>query len=157
MIFRTLFAATALVLAAGPVLAQAPERAPTGGRSTDLTPGHTPRPANSIQGKYETRHQYDLDHDGKVSLAEAKSAAAFEFDRLDKDRDGTLDREELGDRVGDADMAAVDGDHDGTLSKAEYLALVQVRFRAVQPDLKAQVAPKQMSSGAGRALRQLLP
>lgn len=38
----------------------------------------------------------DMDHDGKVTLAEAKAAALARFDRLDTDHDGTISPEERG-------------------------------------------------------------
>jgi len=36
----------------------------------------------------------DLDHDGRVALAEANRAAFERFDRVDSDRDGTISLEE---------------------------------------------------------------
>jgi Ca2+-binding EF-hand superfamily protein len=72
----------------------------------------------------------DPDRDGTVDLNEAKAAASALFDRLDRDRDGTLDRRELRGRLSAKELAAADPDHDGTLTKAEYLAVVDKRFTA---------------------------
>ena len=56
------------------------------------------------------------------------------FDKLDRDHDGTLDRRELGGRLSAAEFAAADPDEDGTLSKDEYLKVVETRFKAANPD-----------------------
>ena len=72
----------------------------------------------------------DTDHDSTVDLAEAKKAATETFNKLDADKDGTLDLKELGGRVSRKELAAADGDHDKTLDKDEYLALVEQRFKA---------------------------
>jgi len=68
--------------------------------------------------------RFDSDHDNTVDLAEAKKAASDTFTRLDADKDGTLDLKELGGRLSRKEFAAADGDHDKTLDKDEYLALV---------------------------------
>src|SRR5436305_5800244 len=66
----------------------------------------------------------DTDSDGTVDLAEAKKAASALFDRLDHDRDGTLDKRELAGRLSNKELAAADPDRDRTLTKDEYLAVV---------------------------------
>ena len=139
---RTLLAAAALALVASPVLAQAD------------------KPANSIQGQYDASNdpgRFDLDHDGTLSLAEAKSAAAYEFNKLEADHDGTLTRQELGNRVTEAELKQVDPDNDGTLDKAEYLKLVEQRFdkAAGGPDKTIKTADLS-SSKAGKQLLQLM-
>ncbi|MBV9749362.1 MAG: hypothetical protein JO157_11155 [Acetobacteraceae bacterium] len=139
---RTVLAAAALALAASPALAQGD------------------KPANSIQGQYDASRdpgRFDLDHDGTLDLAEAKSAAAYEFNKLDTDHDGTLSRRELGGRVGGVAFKRVNLDKDHTLDKAEYLKLVEQRFDAAGggPDktIKIEDLP---SSGAGKRLLQLM-
>ena len=72
----------------------------------------------------------DTDADGTVDLAEAKKAAETLFDKLDHDHDGTLDAKELRRRLTKGDLTAADLDKDGTLSKDEYLAVVEKRFKA---------------------------
>ena len=76
----------------------------------------------------------DTDHDGTVDLAEAKAAASTLFDKLERDKDGTLDKHELARRLSAKELAAADPDHDGTLTKDEYLAVVAQRFGAADPD-----------------------
>src|SRR5262245_6102140 len=72
----------------------------------------------------------DTDNDQTVDLQEAKKAASAVFDRLDRDRDGTLDLRELRGRLTARELKAADPDNDRTLTKDEYLAVVEKRFRA---------------------------
>jgi Ca2+-binding EF-hand superfamily protein len=98
----------------------------------------------------------DTDHDGTVDLAEAKSAASALFDRLERDKDGTLDKHELARRLSTKELAAADPDHDGTLTKDEYLNVVTQRFNAADPDHDGTLDAKELRSAAGRALLRLL-
>jgi Ca2+-binding EF-hand superfamily protein len=98
----------------------------------------------------------DTDNDGTVDLAEAKTAASALFDRLEHDKDGTLDKHELSGRLSAKELAAADPDHDGTLTKEEYLAVVEQRFSAADPDHDGTLDAKELKSGAGRALLRLL-
>jgi hypothetical protein len=54
------------------------------------------------------------------------------------------------------ELAAADPDHDGTLTKDEYLALVEQRFKAADPDNDGTLDAKELNSPAGRALLKLL-
>ena len=100
----------------------------------------------------------DPDNDGSLDLAEAKKAAGAVFDRLnkDKDKDATLDRKELKGRLTAKDIAAADPDKDKSLDKAEYLAVVEARFKAANGDKDSTIECKELSTKAGRALLQLL-
>jgi hypothetical protein len=53
-------------------------------------------------------------------------------------------------------LAAADPDHDGTLTKDEYLALVEQRFSAADPDHDGTLDAKEVNSRAGQALLRLL-
>ena len=99
---------------------------------------------------------FDTDHDGTVDLNEAKEAASALFDKMDTDKDGTLDSKELKGRVTDKELKAADPDNDGTLSKDEYLALVETRFKAADPDNDGTVSAAEFKTHAGRSLIQLL-
>ena len=98
----------------------------------------------------------DTDNDGTVDLAEAKAAASALFDRLEHDKDGTLDKHELSGRLSAKELAAADPDHDGTLTKEEYLAVVEQRFGAADPDHDGTLDAKELKSAAGRNLLRLL-
>ena len=98
----------------------------------------------------------DTDNDGTVDLAEAKKAASALFDKLERDKDGTLDKRELARRLSAKELAAADPDHDGTLTKDEYLAVVEQRFSAADPDHDGTMDAKELNTAAGRALLRLL-
>jgi Ca2+-binding EF-hand superfamily protein len=98
----------------------------------------------------------DTDNDGTVDLEEAKKAASALFDKLEHDKDGTLDKHELARRLSAKELAAADPDHDGTLTKDEYLALVEQRFKAADPDNDGTLDAKELNSAAGKALLRLL-
>ena len=100
--------------------------------------------------------QFDTDNDGTVDLAEAKKAAGATFDRLDTDKDGTLTLKELQGRLSRKEFAAGDPDHDKTLSKDEYLAVVEQRFKAADPDNDGTISEAEFNTRTGQALRRLL-
>ena len=100
--------------------------------------------------------RFDTDNDGTVDLAEAKKAASELFDKLDRDRNVTLDKRELSRRLSAKELAAADPDHDGTLTKDEYLAVVEQRFRAADADHDGKLDAKEFHSRAGLALARLL-
>jgi Ca2+-binding EF-hand superfamily protein len=100
--------------------------------------------------------RFDVDNDGTVDLDEAKKAAGALFDKLDTDKDGTVDFKELKGRLAHKEFAAADPDNDGTLSKDEYLAVVEKRFKAADPDNDGTVSATEFETAAGRSLGQLL-
>jgi Ca2+-binding EF-hand superfamily protein len=99
---------------------------------------------------------FDTDKDGTVDLDEAKKAAGAVFDKLDTDKDGTLDFKELKGRVSHKEFTEADPDNDGTLSKDEYLALVEKRFKAADPDNDGTVSAAEFKTHAGQSLGKLL-
>jgi Ca2+-binding EF-hand superfamily protein len=54
------------------------------------------------------------------------------------------------------EFATADPDKDGTLTKDEYLAVVEQRFKAADPDNDGTLDAKKLSTRAGRALLRLL-
>src|ERR1700712_6083744 len=99
---------------------------------------------------------FDTDSDGTLDLAEVKKAASALFAKLDRDHDGTLDRRELAGRLTAKELAAADPDHDGTLTQEEYLAIVEQRFNAANPEKEGTLDAKELNSPAGKALLRLL-
>ena len=100
--------------------------------------------------------QFDTDHDGTVDLAEAKKAGSDMFDKLDVDHDGTLTFKELHGRMSRKEFAAADPDKDGTLTKEEYLAVVEQRFKAADKDHDGTLSNWEFQTPKGRALVRLL-
>ena len=98
----------------------------------------------------------DTDHDGTVSLDEAKKAADAKFDKLDRDHDGTLTRGELRGRLSAKEFTAADIDKDGTISKDEYLTVVEELFKAADPDNDGTLTRQELKTKAGRQLLRLL-
>jgi Ca2+-binding EF-hand superfamily protein len=78
------------------------------------------------------------------------------FDKLDKDGDATLDRKETGARIGGKEFKQADPDNDGTLTKDEYLGLVEKLFEAADADKDGTLTAKDLKSKAGRALLRLI-
>jgi len=100
--------------------------------------------------------RFDTDHDNTVDMAEAKKAASGLFDRLDTDKEGTLSLKELKGRLSSGDFSAADPDKDKTLTKDEYLAVVEQRFKAADADGDGTVSVEEFRTPAGRALARLL-
>jgi Ca2+-binding EF-hand superfamily protein len=98
----------------------------------------------------------DKDNDGTVDLAEAKDGAASVFDKLDKDSDATLDPKEIGSRLSEKEFKEADTDHDGTLTKDEYLAFVEKRFAAADADGDGTIDAKELHSNTGGTLLRLI-
>jgi len=98
----------------------------------------------------------DADKDGTVSGAEARQAASALFHRFDTDKDGTLDENELRGRLTGEELQASDPDHDGTLSKDEYLAQVEQRFKAADANHDEKLKIDEFTSAPGAALVKLI-
>jgi len=110
----------------------------------------------ALAQKAGTGARFDTDNDSTVDLAEAKKAAADLFDKLDIDKDGTLSTKELHGRLSGENFAAADPDKDKTLTKEEYLALVEQRFKSADADNDGTVSAAEFRTPAGRALARLL-
>jgi Ca2+-binding EF-hand superfamily protein len=57
-----------------------------------------------------------------------------------------LDRKKVGSRIGRNEFSAVDPDHDGTLTKDEYLALVEKLFKRADTDGDGTLDAKELHS-----------
>jgi Ca2+-binding EF-hand superfamily protein len=113
-------------------------------------------PAYAKKDPAATVKLFDTDSDGSIDLAEAKKAAGALFDKLETDKDGTITAKELQGRLSKVDLAAGDPDKDGTLTKDEYLAIVETRFKAADPDNDGKVDAKEIGTTAGAALVRLM-
>jgi Ca2+-binding EF-hand superfamily protein len=70
--------------------------------------------------------------------------------------DGTLTGRELRGRLSAREFAAADADKDGTISKDEYLAVVEQRFKAADTDNDGTLTRRELRTKAGRQLLLLL-
>jgi Ca2+-binding EF-hand superfamily protein len=100
--------------------------------------------------------KYDKDSDQTLDWAEVQAAASARFDRLNKDTDATLDTQEVKGIIGEAAFKAADTDHDGTLSKAEYLALVKKLFKQADADHDGTLDAQELGSKTGHKLKLLI-
>jgi Ca2+-binding EF-hand superfamily protein len=107
-------------------------------------------PATDVVSKYDT------DKDKTLSLDEVKSAAAAHFDKLNKDGDSTLETNEVKGVIGPKAFQQADTDHDGTLSKSEYLALVEKLFKKADTDHDGKLTAAELQSKSGQALQRLI-
>ena len=98
----------------------------------------------------------DTDQDGSIDLAEAQKAAGLVFDKIERDKDKTVDAKEAKGRLSKKELLAGDPDNDGTLTKDEYLAIVAKRFAVADPDGDGKLNCKELGSAAGAALLKLL-
>jgi hypothetical protein len=94
--------------------------------------------------------------DERLTLPEVKLAAAARFDKLDRDGNGALDPAEVEGRISKAQFKAADTDHDGTLNKDEYLALVERLFNRADVHHDGALTVAELRSKSARALQLLI-
>ena len=141
------------LLQAGEALAQANPAlgAATPAQGTPDMPRRRPEEAQA-----DPMLAFDVNKDGKLQLAEVKSAAAARYDELNPDLDDKMDEKEAGAVLKGAEFRQADGDGDGTINKAEYLAYVERMFLLANPDKDGTLERKELDTEAGRALMRLL-
>lgn len=139
----------ALLAALGAALGAAlPQPAPA--QAPDL-PARRPEEAQA-----DPMLAFDIDKNGVLSLAEVKSAAAARFDELNPDQDDSLDEKEAAPALKDQAFRQADGNGDGKISKAEYLAYVERMFLLANPDKDGTLDRAELGGDAGQALMRLL-
>ena len=108
------------------------------------------------EAQADTMQAFDINKNGKLELAEIKSAAAARFDELNPDQDDGLEAREATPVLQGAAFREVDTDGNGMVSKAEYLAYVERMFEAANPDKDGSLERAELGTKAGRALLLLL-
>jgi hypothetical protein len=101
-------------------------------------------------------HSARADSGETLDLAEVRAAASAQFDKLDKNADGTLDANEARSVMGKKEFKSADRDGDGTLTKDEYLALVEKLFRSADVDKDGTLSVDELRSASALALKPLL-
>jgi len=99
---------------------------------------------------------FDVNKNGKLELAEVKSAAAARFDELNPDQDDSLDEREAAAVLPGEAFRQADTNKDGKVSKAEYLAYVEQMFNAANPDKDGALERAELEGKAGQALMHML-
>lgn len=122
-----------------------------------------PAPGNADQPKRRPEEAqadplraFDINKDGKLDAAEAKSAAAARFDELNPDGDDSLDEREATPVLSGDAFRQADTNKDGKVNKAEYLAYVERMFDRANPDNDGTLDRAELDNEAGRALLHLL-
>lgn len=129
----------------------APMTAP---RSMAAAPTPRARPAEQ---RMDTMRTSDLDKDGTLSLAEAKSAAAKHYDKMDPDRDDSMTLQESRRHKGmGAAFRDADADGDGKVTKAEWLAMVERRFQAADTDHGGVLDRAELRTKPGKVVARLM-
>jgi hypothetical protein len=98
----------------------------------------------------------DTNRNHIVEEAEAQAAGRRLFDRLDKDRDGRLQANELNGRLGAPVMKAADPDADGGLNTQEYASLLTARYKSANENADGTLDSDELASLAGRLLLVML-
>lgn len=148
-------AAAATTAAPPPAAAQTqPEAGAPARGGTELSPAERRRPQ---ERQRDLMRAFDLDRNGTLGLAEAKSAAAKRYDDFNPDLDDALDRQEATrHKLAAATFRAADTDRNGAVNKAEWLALVERRFQAADPDNDGTLDRAELRSDKGKALARFL-
>lgn len=113
------------------------------------------------QSATDAMKKIDRSGDGLMNATEAKQAAAAVIVQIDADHNGVLTNEELGGRVIVVDKLSPVGKFmhwktEGTLTKQEYLDLVEGRFKPATPDDDGTLDAKELETEEGLALLKLL-
>jgi len=135
---RKLFLAAAFAGTMTGAAALASQAAPTG----QDAPGGPGRGAGIMM-------RADTNGDGKISQAEFTAMMDQRFARLDKNGDGFITADELGDMAGrgpGGGVMAADADHDGKVSHAEYNAQAAARFARFDANHDGQITPDEMNA-----------
>jgi Ca2+-binding EF-hand superfamily protein len=113
----------------------------------------------------------DADNDGKVTLAEFQAGRGVQMmARLDADKDGKLSKDEFaalrkakakaedaagsarrGGKMADRMWSKVDADNDGFVSKAELDGFLATRFKRMDADNDGALTMAELKTGAGKA------
>lgn len=99
------------------------------------------------------RWNADTNGDGKVTLDEALAAAKARFDKRDKNKDGVLTKDELGER-GQRLFAKADTNNDGKITAAERDAAVRAMFAAKDANKDGVLTKDEYKRGHGKKHKQ---
>ena len=146
------------LLGAAVSLAAVPARAQTGGPAR--SPGSAAEPGaggrRAEERQADPLRAFDIEKDGRLDVAEGKSAAAARFDELNPASDDKLDPRAAAPALDAQAFGLADANGDGLVNKAEYLAHVERLFREADADRDEALVRAELDSERGRALLRLL-
>src|SRR6202162_1848222 len=99
--------------------------------------------------------QWDIDHEGTLSVDEIKKAAIARFDELDRNHKGRLSRNQLAGFLTFRQFRKADKDKDGTLDQDEFLSVIVQLFQAADKDHDGTLDKKELGTSTGSALLKL--
>ena len=143
--------ATGVLTAPPTASAQSTSAQPTPAQGTPDLPKRRPEEAQA-----DPMQAFDVNKNGKLELAEVKSAAAARFDELNPDQDDSLDPQEAAPVLQGQAFRDASTDGSGKVNKAQYLAYVERMFNAANPDKDGALERAELESPAGQALMRLL-
>ena len=94
----------------------------------------------------------DTNGDGTISRAEYVAQSEARFARMDKNGDGFITADEMGGKGGRGGgrLMAADTDHDGKISRAEFMAQSAERFAGLDANGDGQISGDEMKAVMGR-------
>ncbi len=95
----------------------------------------------------------DPDRDGTLTLAELQAPLR---ERMNKAKGTEKNRLQSSLKLLEAEFKAMDKDKDGTVDKNEYVALLQTRFDAANRDKDQTLEPNELKTAAGQKVMLLL-
>ena len=111
-------------------------------------------------GAFFARHrpnQLAAEDETAVLRAVNKDDAAKRYDDFNPDLDDALDRREARrHRLSAAVFREADADGNGAVNKAEWLALVERRFEAADPDRDGSLSRAELRSDKGKAVARFM-
>lgn len=151
MIRRTVLACCAGVLLGSAASAQGGASSPASAVKGDDLPSRRPEETQA-----DPLRAFDINKDGRLDLAEAKSAAAAHFDELNPDRDDSLEVGEAAPVMSADEFRRYNTNHDGRITKRQYLDIVELRFNEARPPGSEELGRGDLETDRGKALLRLL-
>ena len=99
--------------------------------------------------------QWDIDHEGTLSIDEIKKAAIARFEELDRNHKGHLSRSQLAGTLTLQQFRKADKDKNGTLDQDEFLSVIDELFQAADKDHDGTLDKRELGGSAGRTLLKL--
>ncbi|MFD1788731.1 EF-hand domain-containing protein [Sphingomonas floccifaciens] len=124
----------------------APAQEMTAPRPEGVMPG---RRGGGVRGPGDGLARLDTDGDGRVTRAEFDTGSQARFDRMDTNRDGTIDATEMAALPGGGRGMRADTNGDGKLTRAESDAMSKERFDRMDVNGDGVLDAAELQAGGG--------